>query len=225
MITRLFVQTIAWVAFTAAVLFAFAGTTQWPSAWVFLAILAVLGIAVGLWLARYDPALLMERMGSIVQREQKAWDRVFTAAVLALFNVWLGFMAADAKRFQWSHMPGWAHWIGAVLMIASFLGGAVVFRENSFAAPVVKLQRERGQTIVTTGPYAVVRHPMYAVGVLFFIGAPLLLGSFWGLAVIPLMLLLLAIRTVGEEKMLRQEFPEYADYAARVRSRLFPGIW
>lgn len=225
MITRMFVQTIAWVAFTAAVLFVFAGTTQWPSAWVFLAILAVLGTAVGLWLARYNPALLMERMGSIVQREQKTWDRVFMAAVMVLFNVWLGFMAADAKRLQWSYVPGWVHWIGAVLMIASFLGGAVVFRENSFAAPVVKLQRERGQIIVTTGPYAVVRHPLYAVGVLFFIGAPLLLGSFWGLAIIPLMLLLVAIRAVGEEKMLRQEFPEYADYAERVRSRLFPGIW
>lgn len=225
MIARLFVQTIAWVAFTAVVLFVSAGTAQWASAWVFLAILAAFGIAVGLWLAQYDPALLMERMGSIVQREQKAWDRVFMVAIMVLFNAWLGVMAADAKRFHWSHMPGWTHSIGAVLMIASYLGGAVVFRENSFAAPVVKLQRKRGQRIVMTGPYAVVRHPMYAVGVLFFLGAPLLLGSFWGLAVIPLVLLLVAVRALGEEKMLRKEFPEYEDYAARVRSRLFPGIW
>ena len=225
MILRLFVQTIAWVAFIAALLFLSAGTTRWAGAWIFLAILAGLGIAIGLWLARYNPALLMERMGSVVQRGQKAWDRVFMGAMLVLFNAWLSFMAADAKRFEWSHVPVFAHWIGALLIVASLLGAAVIFRENSFASPVVKVQRERGQSIVTTGPYAVVRHPLYACGILYFIGVPLLLGSLWGLAALPLLILLLAIRTLGEEKMLSKEFPEYADYAARVRSRFFPGIW
>jgi protein-S-isoprenylcysteine O-methyltransferase Ste14 len=225
MIIRLFVQMIAWIAFNAAILFLSAGTTRWPSAWCFLAILGGLGIAVGLWLARSDPALLRERMGSVVQPGQKAWDRVFMLALLAFFYAWLGFMAADAKRFQWSHVPVFVHGVGALLIVGSFLGGAATFRVNSFATPVVKLQRDRGQTIVTTGPYALVRHPMYASGVLFFLGVPLLLGSRWGLAAIPFLVLLLGIRALGEERMLRKEFPEYGDYAARVRSRFFPGIW
>jgi protein-S-isoprenylcysteine O-methyltransferase Ste14 len=100
-----------------------------------------------------------------------------------------------------------------------------VMRENSFAAPVVKLQTERGHRVISTGPYAWVRHPMYTGTILFFVGAPLLLGSYWGVAMSPLLVALFAVRARIEEHALLAGLAGYADYAARVRYRLVPGIW
>jgi protein-S-isoprenylcysteine O-methyltransferase Ste14 len=100
-----------------------------------------------------------------------------------------------------------------------------VMRENSFAAPVVKVQAERGHRVIDTGPYAHVRHPMYSGTVLFFFGMPLLLGSWWGVILAPLFVGLFAIRAGIEERALLAGLPGYADYTARVRYRLVPGIW
>ena len=100
-----------------------------------------------------------------------------------------------------------------------------VMRENSFAAPVIRLQTERGHRVISTGPYAIVRHPMYSGTVLFFVGAPLLLGSWWGVAMSPLLAVLFAGRIVIEERALTAGLPGYADYTARVRYRLVPGLW
>jgi protein-S-isoprenylcysteine O-methyltransferase Ste14 len=100
-----------------------------------------------------------------------------------------------------------------------------VFRENSFAAPVVKVQSARAHRVVSTGPYALVRHPMYSGIMLFFVGVPLLLGSWWGVAIALLFIVLFAIRARIEERALIDGLPGYADYAARVRYRLVPGVW
>jgi protein-S-isoprenylcysteine O-methyltransferase Ste14 len=100
-----------------------------------------------------------------------------------------------------------------------------VFNENSFAAAVVRVQAERGHRVVSSGPYALVRHPMYSAAVLFMIGVPLLLGSWWGTAMSPIFVVLFAIRTRIEESTLAAGLPGYADYAARVRYRLVPGLW
>jgi protein-S-isoprenylcysteine O-methyltransferase Ste14 len=100
-----------------------------------------------------------------------------------------------------------------------------VLRANSFAATTIRLQAERGQTVITTGPYAVMRHPMYGYAILFMIGVPLLLGSLWGLAGLALFLPLLAARTLGEERLLRTGLAGYEDYMKKVRFRLVPGIW
>ena len=101
----------------------------------------------------------------------------------------------------------------------------LIMRTNSFAAPVVKIQAERGHHVVSDGPYAVVRHPMYGGTLLLIAGIPLLLGSWWGLAFAPLIVLLFAVRAVMEERTLMAELPGYTDYAARVRYRLVPGVW
>src|SRR5262249_11674992 len=101
----------------------------------------------------------------------------------------------------------------------------LAFRENSYAAPVIKIQPERGHTVVTTGPYRYVRHPLYAGALLYFLGTPLQLGSWLGLAPVPLMIVALAFRAVMEERMLATELKGYADYAERVRWRLIPRIW
>jgi protein-S-isoprenylcysteine O-methyltransferase Ste14 len=100
-----------------------------------------------------------------------------------------------------------------------------VFHENSFAAAVVKVQAERGHRVIATGPYAFVRHPMYSATVLFLVGIPLLLGSWWGIAMSPIFAVLFGIRTRIEEDTLMTGLPGYADYATRVRYRLVPGLW
>ena len=100
-----------------------------------------------------------------------------------------------------------------------------VMRVNSFAAPLVKVQSERGHHVIDSGPYAWVRHPMYTGAIVFFIGIPLLLGSLWGLIASPLLAFMFAIRITIEERMLKAGLDGYADYTSRVRYRLLPGIW
>jgi protein-S-isoprenylcysteine O-methyltransferase Ste14 len=224
MVRRLLVQNLVWIVALGALLFASAGTFDWPGAWFFLAETGVGGIAVGLWLAKHDPGLLAERLSPTMQRGQKGWDKVFMACVFVLWGSWLVLMALDA-RFHASETPAWAPPLGAILIALCFTIVWLAFRENSFAAPVVKIQAERGHRVVTSGPYRHVRHPMYAGALLFFLGVPLLLGSWWGLAAAPLMAAVLAVRAVLEERMLIVELEGYADYAARVRYRLVPGVW
>ena len=122
-------------------------------------------------------------------------------------------------------MPVALQALGFVMQLLSSGFIMWVMRENSFAAPVVKVQTERGHRVVSTGPYAFVRHPIYSGALLFFVGAALLLGSWWGLAMSLLFAVLFAIRSGIEERALIAGLPGYADYAARVRYRLVPGVW
>ena len=221
----LVIKPLIWIAVMAALMFVPAGTIWWPQAWVFLVELTVTGLLISGWLHVHDPALLAQRMASPVQREQAAWDRVFMICVLLFFYAWLAVMGLDAVRFRVSHVPVWAQGFGAVLILVSQYVFWLVFRANSYAAPVVKVQKERGHAIATTGLYAYVRHPMYAGAILLLIGIPLLLGSWYGLALAPVLVLGFAIRAVLEERTLQAQLPGYADYAARVRYRFVPLIW
>jgi protein-S-isoprenylcysteine O-methyltransferase Ste14 len=225
LIPKLLAQLVAMIAIFAAILFGAGGTWRWPSAWAFLALFLAASLALSLWLAAVDPALLAERMKSPVQKDQKPWDRVFLLLIMVVYLSWLAVMALDAKRFSWSHAPLWIQVLGAALILASYAGIAWVFRTNSFAAPVIKIQADRKQTVISTGPYAVVRHPMYAFAIWQFVGMPLMLGSWWGLAFVPPVMAAVAVRTLGEEKMLRAELEGYDDYARRVRWRYAPGVW
>jgi protein-S-isoprenylcysteine O-methyltransferase Ste14 len=225
LIPKLLVQLAVLLPVIALFLFGGAGTWRWPSAWAYMTLFAALSIAVSLWLAVIDPALLAERMKSPVQPDQKVWDRYFLGGVMVVYFGWLALMAVDARRMAWSHVPLWAQVAGALLIVASYAGIAWVFRTNSFAAPVIRIQAERHQSVVSNGPYAFVRHPMYAFGIWQFVGGPLMLGSWWGLALTPLIIGALSFRTLGEERMLRTELAGYEDYARRVRWRYAPGIW
>jgi protein-S-isoprenylcysteine O-methyltransferase Ste14 len=174
---------------------------------------------------RHDPGLLRERMRLPFQKEQVAGDKLFMTAVHIGWCGWVVLMALDARRWHLSQVPAWLGGIGAGLIALGFAVIWLTFRVNSFAAPVLKVQKERGQSIVTAGPYRVVRHPMYTGGALYLLGMPLVLGSWCGLALVPLLIAGLAARVGIEERMLRGEFPDYADYAARVRYRLVPYVW
>ncbi|HEY5105383.1 MAG TPA: isoprenylcysteine carboxylmethyltransferase family protein [Caulobacteraceae bacterium] len=214
-----------WLAFTSLFLFVPAGDWRWPSGWAFMAEFSIASYAATLWLAAADPELLAERMKPPIQRDQKPWDRLFMLAAMIVFYGWMAFMALDARRFAWSHMPVALHSLGAVLVPLGFLMVCRVFKENSFAAPVVKIQQDRGQRVISTGPYGLVRHPMYASAIVYLIGMPLLLGSWWGLAVLPFLIAGLSVRVIGEERALREGLEAYGDYAKRVRYRLLPHVW
>jgi protein-S-isoprenylcysteine O-methyltransferase Ste14 len=225
MIGKLVSQSIIWNGLMAVLLFVAAGTWRWPQAWIFFVVMNASGLVTGLWLARHDPDLLAERLKPPFQRDQERGDKVFMAALVVMWFGWLVLMGLDAVRFRLSHLPVWAQVLGALLILGAMYAFYVTFRENSFAAPVVKIQKERGQTVVSTGPYGHVRHPMYAGASLMFFGVPLLLGSGYGLALAPLWMLLLCLRIPIEERALREKLPGYTEYAARVRYRLVPGIW
>jgi protein-S-isoprenylcysteine O-methyltransferase Ste14 len=142
---------------------------------------------------------------------------------IAGFCGWLAFMGWDAARTGFTAVPPWLQALGALAILINMLGTWWTFRENAFAAPVVKIQA--GQRVIGTGPYAIVRHPMYASALFLFIGVPLLLGSWWGLAVSAIFVLAIAWRAMREERVLRAELSGYAHYAARVRHRFIPFIW
>ena len=224
MIAKLLLQNTITTAGMGALLFACAGTMHWPSAWVFLATCALLGPLCGWWLYRVDPALLAERLRPVLQKDQPAADKAFMIVFVIAMLAWLATMGLD-RRTQSSDMPVALQALGLVLFVLSTLFILWVFRENSFAAPVVKLQAERAQRVVSTGPYAHVRHPMYSGMILFFAGVPLLLGSWWGLAMAPVIVVLFAVRIGIEERTLREGLPGYSDYMTRVRYRLLPGVW
>jgi protein-S-isoprenylcysteine O-methyltransferase Ste14 len=171
-----------------------------------------------------DPGLLAERMRLPIQREQKRWDTVLIGTLFMLFIGWLVLIQLDVAS-HWSNVPVWIQVIGAILICLTICVRWRVIRENAYAAPVVKVQKERGHTVVTTGPYSFVRHPMYVGTIPFLIGTPLLLGSLWGLLLSPLLIAVLALRAALEERTLRAELEGYAEYAERVRYRFVPHIW
>jgi protein-S-isoprenylcysteine O-methyltransferase Ste14 len=224
MIAKLLLQNTFFVAAMGALLFASAGTLHWPGAWAFLATSALLGPACGLWLAKTDPALLAERMRLTARDEQPAADRKFMLAFAAAALIWFVAMGLD-RRLHASDVPVALQMLGLAMYLLSTGFIMWVFRVNSFAAPVVKVQAERHHHVISSGPYAWVRHPMYSGVMLFFFGVPLLVGSWWGVLIAPLFAVLFAVRAGIEERALVAGLPDYADYAARVRYRLVPGVW
>jgi protein-S-isoprenylcysteine O-methyltransferase Ste14 len=223
-IAKLLLQNLIWILVMGALLLVPAGTLHWPAAWVFLGTIAILGVASGLWLASTDPALLAERLRPMMQKDQPAADKKFMLAFGFVALIWFLAIGLD-RRYHASDVPWALQALGWAMLVVSAGFIMWVMRENSFASPVVKLQTERGHRVVSTGPYAWVRHPMYSGIVLFFVGAPLLLGSWWAVAMSPLFIALFAIRARIEERALLAGLPGYADYTARVRYRLVPGVW
>lgn len=220
-----------WLALTASFLvsavciFAGAGTLAWVEGWVFLAAFQGGMVALSMGLARHDPGLLAERMkGGSRQAGQPLWDRIFVLIIQLLWFGGLVLMGLD-RRFGWSSMPVWLQALGDVLIVVAFWILWITFRENSFSAPVVRIQAERGHRVVSTGPYAVVRHPLYSGGTILLVGMALSLGSWPGLALNALMSVGIWGRIFGEERVLRSDLPGYVEYAERVRYRLIPYVW
>jgi protein-S-isoprenylcysteine O-methyltransferase Ste14 len=224
-VAQLAAQTVGLFVVFAVTLFLPAGTIGWPAAWAFLALFFGFVIALTAWLLRFNPGLLVERMTGVGKSDQKFWDKVFLALTAVAFLAWLAVMGLDAVRFQWSQMPSWLQAAGALVLLTSFWLLFITFRENTFLSPAVRVQKERAQTVVSTGPYRSVRHPMYAGFVLFACGTPLLLGSWYGVVGGLFLSAMVARRAVLEERVLREELAGYGAYMAQVRYRLVPRLW
>jgi protein-S-isoprenylcysteine O-methyltransferase Ste14 len=209
-----------------ALLFVLAGDLRWIEGWLFSGWFIALCGTVIVWLYRKDPALLAERYRAPGSGGQGRWDRLWVYAMVLGFTAWLCIMPLDARRFGWTPPFGvWPRAIGGALLLgASFLLFRA-FHDNTFLSPLVRIQEERNQRVVSTGVYGFVRHPMYLGATLMFFGAPLLLASRIGLGLAAAMLLLLAARIVGEERLLVRSLAGYADYRRKVRYRLLPFVW
>lgn len=211
--------------FFALPLFLAAGTIAWLAGWIFMVLFFGFVLAITLWLFRYNPDLLKERM-TITRSDQKAWDKIFMFGLAYIaFLGWLVLMPLDAVRFHWSQVPVWLQVVGALVLLCSFYLFFATYRENSYLSPMVRIQEDRGQTVVSTGPYHYVRHPMYAAALLLFLGTSLLLGSWYGLLGGLILGVMVAIRAILEERTLRKELTGYDAYMAQVKYRLIPYVW
>jgi len=220
------IRSFIYLAVFPVILFVLAGDWRWIEGWVFSIVFLVMCFGTLLYLYFYDPALLKERFGSPIQQAQKSWDKVLLSLFFIDFLVWFAIMPLDAQRFHWSPaFPLWLRALGTLLLVISIVFIFEALRENTFAAPVVKMQKERGQTVVSTGMYGVVRHPMYAGALLLFVAGPLLLGSVWGLIMSLVLIVTIAVRSIGEEAMLKQELEGYTDYMKRVKWRMIPFVF
>lgn len=226
MMLRTALQSAWWIGSMGVCLFLGAGNWMWPQAWAFMAIYFFGSLGFAAYYAKRDPALLQSRMEPLKDKGAPLWDRVFLLTFVAIWYLWLVFMGLDAQRWHLSApMPLAVNIIGGLLIVVGFLMTLAVFNANSFAEPTVRLQSDRGQHVIDTGPYAMVRHPMYAAAILYLFGMPLLLGSAWGLLAPPLFIVAVSLRAIGEENKLSRELPGYRDYMNRVRYRLIPGVW
>jgi protein-S-isoprenylcysteine O-methyltransferase Ste14 len=222
-------QPISGVVFIAVMGAAFmwaSGDWDWIAGWLFVALFFISSFAASWRMYLKDPGLFKERYSSPIQQNQKAWDKIVIILISISWLIWFFIMPVDAERFGWSpKFPLWLKIIGFVISAFGFWMFYESFRENSFAAPVVKMQEERKQSVISTGLYGIVRHPLYTSATLMAIGSPLLVGSVYGLIVGFIFSAILAVRSIGEENMLRQELDGYNEYMGHVRWRLIPYIF
>jgi protein-S-isoprenylcysteine O-methyltransferase Ste14 len=199
-----------------------AGTIDYWQAWLYFAAFFGGGALLTLYLMRRDPALLERRMSGGPTAEKRPAQRVIMTATSLCFIALIVVPAFD-RRFGWSSMPASAALAGDVLVVVGFYFIFLVYRENTFTAATIQVVAD--QTVVSTGPYAIVRHPMYASGLLYLLGTPIALGSYWGLVPFACLLPFLIWRLFDEEQLLGETLPGYREYQQKVRHRLLPGIW
>jgi protein-S-isoprenylcysteine O-methyltransferase Ste14 len=205
-----------------AALFIPAGTFRYWQAWIFLAFYLMPALAITLYLMVKDRKLLARRMRGGPTAEKLTAQKIIMSIVSVGFIALLVVPALD-HRFAWSHTPASVALAGDALMAIGWLAIFFVFRENSFSSATIEIADD--QRVVSTGPYARVRHPMYAGALLMLLGMPLALGSWWGVLVFLAMLPALIWRVFDEEKLLTENLPGYAEYRQKVRFRLIPGVW
>jgi protein-S-isoprenylcysteine O-methyltransferase Ste14 len=206
----------------AALLFIPAGTFDYWQAWLFMAVFVTTSGAITVDLAIRDPKLLERRMHVGPRAEKEPAQKIIVLLAMLGFIAMLVVSALD-HRFGWSSVPASLSVLADGLIALAFLFVFFVFRENSFSASTIQIAE--GQTVISTGPYALVRHPMYAGALVMLLALPVALGSWWGLLVVVLKLPVLIWRLLDEERFLRQNLAGYAQYQTKVRYRLLPLIW
>jgi len=202
------------------------GDWLWPEGWIWGVWFVATTAGCTIYLYYHDPDLLQERFRKPGTGNAEPWDKVFFALTGTSFLAWIVVMPLDSVRMHWSpEFPFAIKAIGSLLLLLSSYLLYAAFRDNTFLSPLIRIQEERKQKLITTGIYSVVRHPMYAGALCLFVGSPLLLSSWAGLGVGAVVVGLMAWRTLGEERMLLREFPDYQAYQQKTRYRWVPYIW
>ena len=214
-------QTVA-VLILFALIFISAGTIDFWQGWLFCLAFLFSTIAIGIYLIKYNRPLLERRMRFGPWEESRPIEKIVITLTFLMFVALIIAPALD-HRFAWSRVPAMVVVIANILMVVTFGFFLVVLRANSFAASTITV--EAGQRVISTGPYAYVRHPMYAGAILLIFAMPLALGSWWGLLVPVISTPILIVRILDEERALGAELPGYKDYLVAVPYRLVPRVW
>lgn len=221
-IRRWVIRTIVGSIVMGVILFWGAGTLRWWMGWVYTGFLLLIGVLTAFLV---DPGLLAER-STRNHPDQKTWDVVLFRTYGLLHGLGIPLVSALDLRYGWE--PEIANWIVFTAFLF-FSGGWVInlwaMMANKFFAEVVRLQTDRGQVVVSHGPYRFIRHPGYLGGIVIALATPILLGSLWGFLVGAAVAGLLVLRTILEDRTLKEELPGYREYARAVRYRLLPRIW
>jgi protein-S-isoprenylcysteine O-methyltransferase Ste14 len=216
---RAWLQSAVSIPVVCLLMFLPAGTFDYWQAWVLLAIMAVTGSLTSAYFWRRDPKLLERRM-RLAEKERP--QKIIVALLYSLLAMVVVVAALD-RRMHWSAALPWIAVAGDVLVVAGSYVYFVVFRENSFASATIQVAPD--QKVISTGPYALVRHPLYDGLMLSCIGIPLALGSYWALLLVIPVFVLVVVRLQNEEAFLVERLPGYDEYCARVRRRLIPGLF
>jgi len=206
----------------AASLFLPAWTLYYWQAWIFLGVFSVSVLAITIYLIKKDPKLLERRINAGPGAEKEKSQKIIQFLAAIAFIAVIVFPAID-HRFAWSTVPPYAVAAGDILAALGLLVIFFVFKENTFTSAIIEVGTE--QKIISTGPYAFVRHPMYTGGLIMLLGVPLALGSWWGLFTIIPITLVIIWRLLDEEKFLAKNLSGYSEYQNKVRYRLLPFIW
>jgi protein-S-isoprenylcysteine O-methyltransferase Ste14 len=203
-------------------LFVAAGTLDYWQGWLFLAVFMGASLLIMLYLAKHDPALLRRRLAGGPMLEKERQQKIIMVFVSIGFVGLLVVSALD-HRFGWSSAPPAVVILGNVLVVIGFVAQFFAFRENTFAAATIEVAQD--QRVISTGPYALVRHPQYAGAFFYLAGMPLALGSYWGLLLLVPTMAAIVWRLFDEERLLARRLPGYAEYQRAVRWRLLPGVF
>jgi protein-S-isoprenylcysteine O-methyltransferase Ste14 len=210
------------IAVMMVLLFWPAGTIDWRRAWLFMTLFIVLIFVAMSWIRRDNPELIKVR--EKYQEGTKGWDAIVATLSIILFALILPVAGFD-ERFQWAIAPDWVTLLGYAVLTAGFMGATWAQSVNRHFEATVRIQTDRDHKVIDTGPYAYIRHPGYAFGLLMAAGCALSLGSFAALIPVGLAVIALAGRTLGEERVLIEGLPGYPEYKARVKWRWMPYLW
>jgi protein-S-isoprenylcysteine O-methyltransferase Ste14 len=215
-------QGVFGLLFFAALVFGTAGTWHYWQGWAFLAVFAATTTVFTIYLATHDRALLERRMKAGPWHERERPQKTVISLILAVFFASIVLPVLD-HRHRVSPVPSWVSIAGDAITVLSFAGMFWVIKTNTWAASNIRVEPD--QRVVDTGPYAYVRHPMYAAALWLFVGIPLALGSWWSLALLIPSSPVLVWRLLDEERILARDLPGYAEYMRRVKHRLVPYVW
>ena len=219
--TKLWLWTITATVLLGLALFLSAGTVNYWQAWVYLGVGAASTVPLTLHITK-DPILLESRTKAGPIAEQRPLQKIIVACIAIPYIAAFIVPGLD-YRFGWSRVPSWLSMVGDLSIIVAIWMVYRVFKENSYGSAIVEITQD--QKVISTGPYAIVRNPMYSSAAVYFIGMSLALGSYWGLIPAALVILGFVLRLFDEEKFLAQNLPGYTDYCTKVRWHLIPGIF